>query len=72
MMGYRVNENKNLFEIIEKGSELVVATRKDKNDAVKLCRSLNLGSGFDGFTPTFFTYAYPNPDNHAKGNAAQT
>lgn len=68
-MGYRVNEQKNLFEIIEKGSELVVATRKDKNEAVKLCRSLNLGSGFDGFTPPFFTLVYPD---HAKGNAAQT
>ena len=68
-MGYRVNEKKNLFEIIEKGSELVVATRKDKNEAVKLCRSLNLGSGFDGFTPPFFTLVYPD---HAKGNAAQT
>ena len=69
-MAYRVNENKNLFEIIEKGSELVVATRKDKNEAVKLCRSLNLGSGFDGFTPPFFTLKYP--DGHAKGNTAQT
>jgi hypothetical protein len=68
-MGYRVNEKKNLFEIIEKGSELVVATRKEKNEAVKLCRSLNLGSGFDGFTPPFFTLVYPD---HAKGNAAQT
>lgn len=69
-MAYRVNENKNLFEIIEKGSELVVATRKDKNEAVKLCRTLNLGSGFDGFTPPFFTLKYP--DGHAKGNTAQT
>lgn len=68
-MAYRVNENKNLFEIVEKGSELVVAARKDKNEAVKLCRSLNLGSGFDGFTPPFFTLVYPD---HAKGNAAQT
>lgn len=68
-MGYRVDEKKNLFEIVEKGSELVVATRKDKTEAVKLCRSLNLGSGFDGFTPPFFTLVYPD---HAKGNAAQT
>lgn len=70
-MGYRVNEKKNLFEIIEKGSELVVATRKQKDAATKLCRSLNLGSGFDGFTPTFFTLKYPDGD-HTKGKAAQT
>lgn len=69
-MGYRVNEKKNLFEIIEKGSELVVAALKEKDAATKLCRSLNLGSGFDGFTPTFFTLKYP--EDPAKGKAAQT
>ena len=70
-MGYRINENNGSYEIIEKGSELVVAARPEKDAAVKLCRSLNLGSGFDGFTPTFFTLVYPGSD-HAKGNAAQT
>jgi hypothetical protein len=69
-MGYRVNENNNSFEIVEKGSELIVARRNDKDAATKLCRSLNLGSGFDGFTPPFFTLKYP--DDHAKGNTAQT
>ncbi len=69
-MGYRVNDNKGLFEIIEKGSELIVAKNAEKDVATKLCRSLNLGSGFDGFTPTFFTLKYP--DDHAKGKAAQT
>jgi hypothetical protein len=70
-MGYRMNEKNGLFEIIEKGSELVVAVRKGKDEATNLTRSLNLGSGFDGFTPPFFTLVYPNPD-HAKGNTAQT
>lgn len=69
-MGYRINEKDGSYEIIEKGSELVVAVRAEKDVAVKLCRSLNLGSGFDGFTPPFFTLKYP--DDHAKGNAAQT
>ena len=69
-MGYRVNEKNGLFEIIEKGSELVVAIKNEKDTATKLCRSLNLGSGFDGFTPPFFTLKYP--DDHAKGKAAQT
>ena len=71
-MPYTMRNTKDLFEIVERGSELVVATRKTKEDATKLTRSLNLGSGFDGFTPTFFTYKYPNADVHAKGNAAQT
>lgn len=68
-MSYRVNENNGSYEIIEKGSELVVAVRSDKDVAVKLCRSLNLGAGFDGFTPPFFTLKYP--DDPAKGKAAQ-
>jgi hypothetical protein len=68
-MGYRMNEKDGLFEIVEKGTELVVAVRKDKDAAAKLTRSLNLGSGFDGFTPPFFTLKYPD---HAKGNTAQT
>jgi hypothetical protein len=70
MMGYKMNEKDGLFEIVEKGSELVVAVRKGKEDATKLTRSLNLGAGFDGFTPTFFTLKYP--EDPAKGKAAQT
>jgi len=69
-MGYRVNDKEGMYEIIEKGSELVVAIRTEKDVAVKLCRSLNLGGGFDGFTPPFFTLKYP--DDPAKGKAAQT
>ena len=69
-MPYTMRNNKDLFEIVEKGSELVVAVRTEKDVAVKLCRSLNLGGGFDGFTPPFFTLKYP--DDPAKGKAAQT
>jgi hypothetical protein len=71
-MPYTTRNNKDAFEIVEKGSELVVAVRKDKAEATKMTRSLNLGSGFDGFTPTFFTLTYPDPDARAKGKAAQT
>lgn len=70
MMGYKMNEKDGLFEIVEKGSELVIAVKRGKDEATKLTRSLNLGSGFDGFTPTFFTLKYP--DDPAKGKAAQT
>ena len=69
-MPYTMRNNKDLFEIVEKGSELVVAIRNTKEDATKLTRSLNLGAGFDGFTPPFFTLKYP--DDPAKGKAAQT
>lgn len=69
-MSYNVKEKDGIFEIIERGSDLVVATRKSNDEARKLARSLNLGSGFNGFTPTFFTLKYP--DDHAKGNTVQT
>jgi hypothetical protein len=64
-----VKENAGVFEIIERGSDLVVASRKSNEEARKLARSLNLGAGFNGFTPPFFTLKYPD---HAKGNTAQT
>jgi len=69
-MSYNVKEKDGIFEIIERGSDLVVATRKSNDEARKLARSLNLGSGFNGFTPTFFTLKYP--DDRAKGNTVQT
>jgi len=56
-MSYRVSKVKNesKFNIIEKGSELIVHTIDDEKEARKMCRSLNLGAGFNGFTPPFFT-----------------
>lgn len=56
-MSYRVSKVKgtNTYNIVEKSSELVVQTMDDEKEARKLCRSLNLGAGFNGFTPTFFT-----------------
>jgi hypothetical protein len=47
-----------LHAIIEKATELTVASYGSLIDARQICRSLNLGSGFNGFTPTFFCQAY--------------
>lgn len=69
-MSYNVKEKSGTFEVIERGTDLVVASRTSNEEARRLARSLNLGSGFNGFTPTFFTLKYP--DGHAKGNTAQT
>lgn len=68
-MSYNVKQKSGIFEIVERGTDLVVATRTNNEEARKLARSLNLGSGFNGFTPTFFTLVYPD---HAKGNTVQT
>jgi len=60
MMGYKVIEvkDKKQFNVVEKRSqfqeEYVIKTYSDKEDARKMSRSLNLGNGFDGWTPSFF------------------
>lgn len=53
-MTYRVLKEDQDYAIIEKDTDLIVQRLKDQNDARDLCRSLNLGSGFNGFTPAFF------------------
>jgi hypothetical protein len=57
-MSYRVVEDDKLNKIVEKETDLVVAKIPSSRQARKLCRSLNLGSGFNGFTPMFFTLEY--------------
>lgn len=54
-MTYRVQQNKNQYDIIEKDTNTVVYKDCKESNARELCRSLNLGSGFNGFTPIFFT-----------------
>lgn len=58
-MSYYVREENSVFKIVEKHSELVVQETGDKTFARSRCRSLNLGSGFNGFTPEFFCIKYP-------------
>ena len=53
-MSYKVVQEKDMYLISEKATELVVASLGSHTDARKICRSLNLGSGFNGLTPAFF------------------
>jgi hypothetical protein len=59
-MSYRVMEENFWYDIVEKSTEFVVCrvekrNRKSKDIARTVCRKLNLGSGFDGSTPEFFS-----------------
>lgn len=54
-MTYRVSKKKDKFNVVEKDTDLIVATRDTREEAKTLVRSLNLGGGFNGFTPEFFT-----------------
>lgn len=62
-MSYYVKKTEASFDIVEKESDFVLKTTDDESIAKKLCRSLNLGAGFNGYTPQFFCYQYPKVSN---------
>jgi len=54
-MSYSVVENNHgTYDIHEKESGLVIQLERTSNEARDICRKLNLGSGFSGWTPLFF------------------
>lgn len=53
-MTYKVISEADKFSILEKDSDLVIRLRTDEKRAKDLCRKMNLGSGFNGWTPPFF------------------
>jgi len=55
LMSYRVMGN----AIIEKITGYVVYKTNVVGEATRMCRSLNLGGGFNGITPDFFCLEYP-------------
>lgn len=57
-MPYKTIEVNGEFHVTESDTDLVMMKTKQKDEARKVARSLNLGAGFNGFTPTFFTYDY--------------
>lgn len=48
-----------MYNVMEKGSELTVYTTADETKSRSMCRSLNLGAGFNGNTPPFFCAVFP-------------
>lgn len=53
-MSYRVEQNGSFFCVIENETELVIRKCSKEKNARDTCRNLNLGAGFQGFTPSFF------------------
>ena len=43
-----------LYEVLETTTNLIIKTDMTQSQAKALCRQLNFGGGFDGFTPAFF------------------
>ena len=65
-MTYSVIQDQEFFGILEKDTKLIVALVDKENKARNLCRSLNLGSGFNGMTPEFMTIQHSQKKK--KGN----
>lgn len=57
-MSYRVQKENGIFLIVEKDTDQIIRRCGCEREARDLCRSLNLGSGFNGFTPSFFLQEY--------------
>lgn len=54
-MNYIVEEDDTVFSVVEKTTDTVVYQAKRLEQAKQMCVKLNSGTGFQGFTPTFFT-----------------
>lgn len=59
-MSYSVIKNENgAYSVYETPSSVTIDINKTKEkDARDICRKLNLGSGFGGWTPLFFSKGY--------------
>jgi len=42
------------YEVVEVGTRQIIKSDITKEEAKTLCRHLNFGGGFDGWTPAFF------------------
>lgn len=59
-MSYQVHANKvGGFDIFETDTDMTIELKATELRARNLCRKLNLGSGFNGWTPSFMATLYP-------------
>lgn len=54
-MSYSVKKHEDGYDILEKDTGLLIKLSCSEEKARNLCRKMNLGSGFNGWTPPFFT-----------------
>lgn len=64
-MSYSVKETSGQFNIYEKKADVLIELGYNESKAKDVCRKLNLGSGFNGWTPTFFTVKYNTKEEEA-------
>jgi hypothetical protein len=58
-MSYSVIENGGTYDILEKDTGIIIELKETNKTHIRsICRKLNLGSGFNGWTPGFFGKKY--------------
>ena len=55
---YKVKNFDGSWKVIENDTNLCVYESETEHASRNVSRSLNLGSGFRGFTPVFFTHSF--------------
>lgn len=58
-MSYGVRKGNEGYNIYEKDTEQIIELGITEKYARDVVRKLNLGSGFNGWTPSFFTIKFP-------------
>jgi hypothetical protein len=53
-MSYKVKQSTNGYDILEKETDVIINLKYGEKKVRDLCRKMNLGAGFNGFTPDFF------------------
>lgn len=64
-MSYAVKEASGLYNVYEKTNDVLIELKYDERKAKDVCRKLNLGAGFNGWTPGFFTVKYNTKEEEA-------
>lgn len=52
-MNYKIVRRKKQYCVLEVGTNKIVRKYGHRSSASELCQHLNLGGGFDGYTPSF-------------------
>lgn len=55
-MSYTVKKTEDGYGILEKNTDVLIELKCSETEARDLCRKMNLGSGFNGWTPPFFSH----------------
>jgi len=61
MVDYKVVKDNFGYNVVENKTDQIIKVFEQQADAKKLMKHLNLGGGFAGFTPNFFTKKVSSP-----------